>query len=129
MLGDRAGGLRKADQPVDGLGKLGGAARAVAHLARDEARIDGAGAHDAGQRGVERPRAGALRVGDIEHDQVGRAAERRGRRREAAHEGGILGAFEQIAAGIVARMHQQVGGRDPRGELPASRVAAPSAPP
>ncbi len=40
---------REGDQPVDGLGKLGGAARAVAHLAGDEARIDRARAHDARQ--------------------------------------------------------------------------------
>ena len=48
--GNGVGGFGEADQPVDRLGEFGGAARAVPHLALDEARIDGAGAHDARHR-------------------------------------------------------------------------------
>jgi len=51
---DGLGRLRECDQAIDGLGEFRGAARTMAHLARDEARIDGAGAHDAGERGSER---------------------------------------------------------------------------
>ena len=40
FAGDRAGRFGEGDKPVDGFGKLGGAARAVAHLPGDEARID-----------------------------------------------------------------------------------------
>ena len=41
------GGFGEADQPVDGFGEFGGAARTVAHLAGDETRIDGARPHHA----------------------------------------------------------------------------------
>ena len=64
----------KVDQPIDGFGKLGGAARAVPHLAGDEARIDRARPHDARQRRRQRPRARPLRIGHIEHDKIGGAA-------------------------------------------------------
>ncbi len=87
----------KRDQPVDGFGKLRGAARAVAHLAGDEARIDRARPHDARQRRRQRPRARPLRIGHVEHDQIGGAAEQLRRRGKAADEGGILGAFKKIA--------------------------------
>ena len=40
----------EAEVSIVGLGKLGGAARAVAHHSFDEARIDGAAAHDPGER-------------------------------------------------------------------------------
>ena len=49
--------------------------------------------------------------------------ERSGGGGKAADEGGILGAFEQIAGGIVADVHQQVGSRDARGKG-AGRVVA-----
>ena len=71
FAGHRAGGFGKRDQAVDGFGKLGGAARAVAHLAGDEARIDRARPHDARQSRRQRPRARPLRIGDVEHDQIG----------------------------------------------------------
>ena len=119
----RAGRLGEGDQPVDGFGHLGGAARAVAHEAGDEARVDGAAAHDPRQCGVERPRPRPLRIGEVEHDQIGVTAERRGRGRKAADEGGVLRAFEQIAAGIVARMHQQVGAGDALREAAGRRRA------
>ena len=89
-----------------------------------------AAAHDPRQRRVERPRARPLRIGEVEHDQIGGAAERRRRGGKAADEGGVLGAFEQIAAGIVARMHQQVGAGDALARSRrARRVPSPSAPP
>src|SRR5262245_4265629 len=71
---DRAGRLRESDEPVHSLGKFGGAAWTVTHLARDEAWIDGAGAHDARKRCTERARARAFRVGHIQHDQIGSSA-------------------------------------------------------
>ena len=122
FAGDRAGRFRKGDQPIDGLGKLGGAARAVAHLAGDEARIDRARAHDARQRRRQRPRARPLRIGHVEHDEIGRAAEHFRRRGKAADEGGILGAFEQIARRIVAGMHEQIGAGDALREGAGRRV-------
>ena len=126
----RAGRLREGDQPVDGFGQLGRATRAVAHEAGDEARIDGAAAHDPRQRRVERARARPLRIGDVEHDEIGRAAEHRRRGRKAADEGGVFPAFEQIAAGIIARMHQQIGAGDARLRIrPATATPPPSAPP
>ena len=67
----RAGRLREVDQPVDGLGELGGAARAVAHLPGDEARVDRARPHDARQRRGERSRARPLRIGQVEHHEIG----------------------------------------------------------
>ncbi len=70
-----------------------------------------------------------MRIGDVEHDEIGRRAERGRGRGEAADEGRILGAFEQIAAGIVARMQEQVGAGDPRGEGAGRAVPSPSAPP
>ena len=109
FAGHRVGGFGESDQAIDGFGKLGGAARAVAHLAGDEARIDRACAHDPRQRRRQRPRPRPLRIGDVEHDEIGRAAEHLCRRGEAADEGRVLAAFEQIAAGIVARMHKRVG--------------------
>ena len=112
FAGDRVGRFARRRQPVDGLGKLGGAARAVAHLPGDEARIDRAPAHDARQRRRQRARPRPLRIGHVEHDEIGRAAEHFRRRGKAADEGGILGAFEEIAAGIVARMHEQIGAGD-----------------
>ena len=123
FAGDRAGGFREGDEPVDGLGKLGGAARAVAHLPGDEARIDRARPHDARQRRRQRPRARPLRIGHVEHDEIGRAAEQFRRRGEAADEGGVLGAFKKIAAGIVARMHEHVGAGDALREGAGRRVA------
>ena len=122
FAGDRVGRFGKGDQAVDGFGKLGGAARAVAHLAGDEARIDRACAHDARQRRRQRPRPRPLRIGDVEHDEIGRAAEHFCRRGKAADEGGILAAFEEIAAGIVARMHQRVGVGDALRERAGRRV-------
>ena len=123
FAGDRVGRFGEGDEPVDGLGKLGGAARAVAHLAGDEARIDRARAHDARQRRRQRPRARPLRIGHVEHHQIGGAAEQFCRRGKAADEGRVLGAFEQIAAGIVAGMHQQVGAGDALRERAGRRVA------
>ena len=52
-----------------------------------------------------------------------RAAERRRRRGEAADEGGVFGAFKQIAGRIVARMHQQVGAGDALREAAGRRIA------
>jgi hypothetical protein len=83
----------------------------VAHLARDEARAHGARPHDAGKRCGKGPRTRTLRIGQVEHHQVGRAAERGGGGRKAADESRILGAFEQIAGRIIAGMHQQIGTR------------------
>ena len=60
-------------------------------------------AHDARQRRRQRARARPLRIGHIEHDQIGGAAEQLCGRGKAADEGRIFGAFEKIAAGIVAR--------------------------
>src|SRR5262245_21391799 len=120
---DRGGRVRERDQAVDGLGEFGGAAEAVAHLAGDEARVDAA-AHKARQRRAERARAWPLRVGRIEHDQVDNAAEGPGRRRKAADESGVLGALEQIAAGIIARVQQQFRRRDPVRELAGQGGAA-----
>ena len=74
----------------------------------------------ASERGA-RPR----RVGGVEHDEVGLAAERRHRRREAADEGDVRRAFEQVAAGIVAGMDQQVGAAATR-SAKAPPAAAPS---
>ena len=111
-LGDRAGRLREGDQPVDGLGEFGGAARAVAHLPGDEARVDRARPHDARQRRRQRSRARPLRIGQVEHDEIDGAAEQFCRGGKAADEGCVLGAFQEIAAGIVARMHQKVGRGD-----------------
>jgi len=72
----------EADQPVDRLGELGGAARAVPHLSGDEARVDGAGAHDAGERLGQRPRARPARIGRVEHDEVRRRGPAWRRRRQ-----------------------------------------------
>ena len=112
----RVGGLHEADQAVDGLGELGGAARTVAHLPGDEARVDGAAAHDAGERLAQRPRARAARIGRVEHHEVRRAAEPRRGRREAADVADVGGAFEQVAARVVGRVQQQGGGGNARRE-------------
>jgi len=72
--GNSRGGFRKADQPVDGLGELRGAARAVPHLAFDETRVDGAGAHHAGDGFTDRTRTRARRIGRVECNQIGAAA-------------------------------------------------------
>ncbi len=66
---------------------------------------------------------GRLRIGGIEHDEIGLASERGRGRREAADMRRVLGAFEQIARGIVAAMQQQIGGGDPRGERAGQRRA------
>src|SRR5260370_7652528 len=73
---DGIGRLRESDQAVDGFSKFRGAARTMAHLAGDEARIDGASAHDAGERGSERTGARTLRVGHIPHDQIATTSKR-----------------------------------------------------
>ena len=115
---DFAGGLGEIGEPVDRLGELRRAPRAVAHLAFDEARIDGAAAHDASERRRKRPRARALGIGHIEHDQLRHVAERGGSRGKAADEGRVLRAFEQIARRIVGAVQQKIGGSH------ASREAA-----
>ena len=123
FAGDRVGRCGEGGKPVDGFGKLGGAARAVAHLPGDEARIDRAAAHDPRQRRRQRSRPRPLRIGHIEHDQIDRAAEHFGRRGKAADEGGIFGALKEIAAGIVARMEENICARDALGEGAWRRVA------
>ena len=60
-----------------------------------------------------RGRAGSV-VSSVDH--VGLAAERRHSGREAADEGDVGGAFEQVAARIVAGMHQERRLRDASGE-------------
>ena len=97
FAGDRVGRFGKVGEPVDGFGKFGGAARAVAHLAGDETRIDGARAYDARQGRRQRAGAGPLRIGHVEHHQIGGTAEQFCRRGKAADKGDVLGAFEQIA--------------------------------
>src|SRR6266446_10957185 len=57
---DCLGRLRETNHAIDGLGEFRGAARTMAHLASDETRIDGAGAHDAGECGSERTGARTL---------------------------------------------------------------------
>ncbi len=69
----------------------------MAHLAGDETRIDRARPHDARQGRRQRPRARPLRIGHVEHDEIGGTAEQFRRRGKAADEGCVLGAFEQIA--------------------------------
>ena len=118
-----AGRLGEIDQPVDGLGELGRAARAVAHLAFDETWIDGAAAHDPGQRRIEGACARAARIGRVEHHQIGVASERGGSRGEAADMRHVLGAFEQVARRIVAAMQQQIGRGNARGEATGQRRA------
>ena len=61
------------------------------------------------KRRRQRPRPRPLRIGDVEHDEIGCAAEQLCRRGKAADEGCVLAAFEQVAAGVVAGMHQRVG--------------------
>ena len=68
-------------------------------------RVDRPRPHDAGERRRQRPRPRPLWVGDIEHDEIGGAAQHLCRRGKAADKGGVLAAFEKIAAGIVAWMH------------------------
>ena len=58
---------------------------------------------------AERARARAGRIGGVERDQVGAAAERGKCGREAADEGDVGRAFEDVAAGIVAGVDQQFG--------------------
>ena len=79
------------------------------HLPGDEARIDRAHAHDARQRRRQGSRARALRIGQVEHDEIDGAAEHFCRRREAADEGHVFRTFQKIARRIVARMDQEVG--------------------
>ena len=87
-------------------------------------------AHDARQRRRQRARPRPLRIGDIEHDEIDRAPEHFGRRGKAADKGGILGAFKKIAAGIVARMHENIGAGDAlRRRRRAPRSPSPAAPP
>ena len=120
---NRIGRFRKRDQAVDRFGEFGGAARAMAHLPGDEARIDRPRAHDA-ERAPPRacaPAASADR--SVEHDKIDRAAEQLCRRGEAADEGGILGAFEKIAARVVARMQQKIGSGDALRERARRRAA------
>ena len=74
---------REGDKPVDGFGQLGGAARAVAHLPGDEARVDRARPHDPRQRRRQRSRARPLRIGDVEHDEIDGAAEQLPPRRQS----------------------------------------------
>ena len=57
-----------------------------------------------------------LRVGGVEHDDVGVAAERGDRGRKAADEGDVGRAFQDVAAGIVAGMDQEFGLGDAAGE-------------
>ena len=71
----------------------------------------------------KRSRPRPLRIGHIEHDQIGRTAEHLRRRGKAADKGGILGAFEQIARRIVARMNQHVGAGDALREGAGRRAA------
>ena len=54
---------------------------------------------------------GRLRIGRVQHDHVGVAAECCHRGGKPADEGHIGRAFENVAAGIVARVHQEVGAR------------------
>ena len=62
---------------------------------------------------ADRARPRPRRVGGVEHDHVGVAAERGKRCRKAADEGDVGGAFEDVAAGIVAGVDQQVGLGEP----------------
>ena len=129
LAGDRVGRFREGGEAVDGFGKLGRAARAVPHLAGDEARIDRARPHDARQRRRQRTRPRPLRIGHVEHNQVDRPAEELRRRGEAADERHILGAFQEIAARIVAGVHEKIRGDDAPCEgvaclSPVSRRAA-----
>ena len=75
-----------------------------------------AAAHDPRQRRVQRARARPLRIGHVEHDEIRRATQQGRRGGKAADEGGIFPAFEQVAAGIIARMHQEIGVGDARCE-------------
>lgn len=113
---DDAGRLGKADQPVYRLGDLGRTARAMAHLAGDEARVQRTGTDHPRQRGAKRARARPVRVGRVEHDEIGRAAEgldRSGKTADVSHVGRPL---QQVAAQIVLRMKEQVCGRNPVGK-------------
>ena len=111
-----ARGLREVDEAVHRLGEFGRAARPVAHLPGDEARIDRARAHDARQRRRQRTRTRPRRIGVSSMMRSGAAAERGRSRGKAADEGDVFRAFEQIARRIVAGMDQQVRGCDPRRE-------------
>ena len=82
-----------------------------------------AAAHDARQRRRQRARARPLRIGHVEHDQIGGAAQQLGRRGKTADEGGVFGAVEQIAGGIVGRMDEEIGGADPMRERAGHRAA------
>ena len=123
------GRFRKRDQPVDCFGKLGGAARAVAHLPGNKARIDRPPAYDARQRRRERSRPRPLRIGYIEHDQIGRSAEQLRCRRETADESGILGALKQVTRRIVARMQEEVSVGNTLRERAGRDAAVSPAPP
>ena len=112
FAGDRVGRFGEGDETIDGFRKLGGAPIAVPHLAGDEARIDRAGPHDARQSGGEGSGAWTLRIGHVEHHKIGGAAEHFCRRGKAANKGHVLGAFQQVAAGIVAWMHEKIGAGD-----------------
>ncbi len=107
--GNGVGGLGKTDQPVDRFGEFRRAARPVPHLALDEARIGGARPDDAANRFRDRARPRARRVGRVEHDDVGIAAEGGDRGGKAADEGDIGRAFENVAARVVAGVDEQVG--------------------
>ena len=80
----------------------------MAHHALDEAWTRRAGAHDAGERRIERPSARAIWIGRVEDDEVGFAPERSGSGGEATDMGRVLGAFEEVAGRVVAAMQKQV---------------------
>ena len=120
---DRVGRFGKGNQPVDRFGKFSSTARTVAHLPSDEARVNRARAHDAGQRDRKCSGPRPLRIGHVEHDEIGRTAEHLCRRGKAADKGDVLGAFEQIARRIVARMDQKVRARDALRESIRRRAA------
>ena len=78
---------------------------------------------DAGQCRRKRSGPRPLRIGQVEHDEIGRATEHLCSRREAADKGDILGAFEKIARWIVARMDQKVRAGDALREGAGRRAA------
>ena len=119
---DRAGRFSEAHKTINGFGKLRGAARSVAHLAGNKALIDGAGADDARECRRERARPRPVRIGAVEHDKIDRTAEEFRRGSETADEGDILRALEKVAAGIVTRMHENIGLRDALREATGCRA-------
>jgi len=69
-----------------------------------------------------------LRIGGVEHHQIGAAPERRSRRSKTADEGRILGAVQQIVRRIVAGVDQEIGGGDTFSKRAGLGSASPFAP-